>query len=56
MVLVTREYDSNQNAYIYLIHFGDGDRKCMLHPRGAIIGDTIVFWFMSPILMGSPYL
>ncbi|KAL5129362.1 50S ribosomal protein L2-A, chloroplastic (chloroplast) [Glycine soja] len=40
--IVTIEYDPNRNAYICLIHYGDGEKKYILHPRGAIIGDTIV--------------
>lgn len=40
--IVTIEYDPNRNAYICLIHYGDGEKRYILHPRGAIIGDTIV--------------
>ncbi|KAG5629812.1 hypothetical protein H5410_001529 [Solanum commersonii] len=36
------QYDPNRNAYICLIHYGDGEKRYILHPRGAIIGDTIV--------------
>ncbi|KAF8112117.1 hypothetical protein N665_0067s0036 [Sinapis alba] len=39
--IVTIEYNPNQNAYICLLHYGDGERF-ILHPRGAIIRDTIV--------------
>ncbi|KAL4397165.1 hypothetical protein AHAS_Ahas01G0164600 [Arachis hypogaea] len=58
--IVTIEYDPNRNAYICLIHYGDGEKRYILHPRGAIIGDTIVygtevptrssycFWYTSP--------
>ncbi|XVF36801.1 hypothetical protein REPUB_Repub19eG0089600 [Reevesia pubescens] len=41
--IITIEYDLNRNAYICLIHYGDGEKRYILHPRGAIIGDTIVF-------------
>ncbi|GLU24520.1 hypothetical protein SLE2022_405050 [Rubroshorea leprosula] len=40
--IVTIEYDPNRNASICLIHYGDGEKRYILHPRGAIIGDTIV--------------
>nr|YP_010500014.1 ribosomal protein L2 [Yoania amagiensis]UWT59964.1 ribosomal protein L2 [Yoania amagiensis] len=40
--IITIEYDPNRNAYICLIHYGDGEKRYILHPRGAIIGDTIV--------------
>ncbi|KAK9982425.1 hypothetical protein SO802_035671 [Lithocarpus litseifolius] len=40
--IVTIEYDPNRNAYICLKHYGDGEKRYILHPRGAIIGDTIV--------------
>ncbi|TYI09266.1 hypothetical protein ES332_A09G060200v1 [Gossypium tomentosum] len=41
--IVTIEYDPNRNAYICLIHYGDG----------AIIGDTIVSGTEVPIKMGN---
>nr|YP_009969299.1 ribosomal protein L2 [Beilschmiedia brunnea]QNE86406.1 ribosomal protein L2 [Beilschmiedia brunnea] len=51
--IVTIEYDPNRNAYICLIHYGDGEKKYILHPRGAIIGDTIVSGTEVPISMGN---
>uniref|UniRef100_UPI0030017CFB ribosomal protein L2 n=1 Tax=Flemingia stricta TaxID=1712205 RepID=UPI0030017CFB len=51
--IVTIEYDPNRNAYICLIHYGDGEKKYILHPRGAIIGDTIVSGTEVPIKMGN---
>ncbi|KAL8456177.1 hypothetical protein ACS0TY_037072 (mitochondrion) [Phlomoides rotata] len=50
--IVTIEYDPNRNAYICLIHYGDGEKRYILHPRGAIIGDTIVSGTEVPIKMG----
>ncbi|KAL4361011.1 hypothetical protein GQ457_04G024150 [Hibiscus cannabinus] len=38
--IVTIEYDPNRNAYICLIHYGDGEKRYILHPIRAIIGDT----------------
>jgi len=36
IVVVTVEYEPNRNAYICLIHYGDGEKRYILHPRGAI--------------------
>ncbi|KAL2905279.1 50S ribosomal protein L2 chloroplastic, partial [Bienertia sinuspersici] len=51
--IVTIEYDPNRNAYICLTHYGDGEKRYILHPRGAIIGDTIVSSTEVPIKMGN---
>ncbi|KAL5555602.1 hypothetical protein UlMin_037838 [Ulmus minor] len=51
--IVTIEYDPNQNAYICLIHYGHGEKRYILHPRGTIIGDTIVSGIEVPIKMGN---
>nr|QNK04118.1 ribosomal protein L2 [Adenophora triphylla] len=51
--IITIEYDPNRNAYICLIHYGDGMKRYILHPRGAIIGDTIVSGTEVPIKMGN---
>nr|YP_010991298.1 ribosomal protein L2 [Psittacanthus schiedeanus]WOX61571.1 ribosomal protein L2 [Psittacanthus schiedeanus] len=51
--IVTIEYDPNRNAYICLIHYGDGEKGYILHPRGAIIGETIVSGTEVPIKMGN---
>nr|YP_009698598.1 ribosomal protein L2 [Petalonyx linearis]QEJ85621.1 ribosomal protein L2 [Petalonyx linearis] len=51
--IVTIEYDPNRNAYICLIYYGDGEKRYILHPRGAIIGDTIVSGTEVPIKMGN---
>ena len=47
--IVTIEYDPNRNAYIFLIHYRDGEKRYILHPKGVIIGDTIVFGTEVPI-------
>nr|YP_010625750.1 ribosomal protein L2 [Leptadenia pyrotechnica]WBG94598.1 ribosomal protein L2 [Leptadenia pyrotechnica] len=51
--IVTIEYDPNRNASICLIHYGDGEKRYILHPRGAILGDTIVSGTEVPIKMGN---
>nr|DBA09587.1 TPA_asm: ribosomal protein L2 [Corydalis hendersonii var. altocristata]DBA09658.1 TPA_asm: ribosomal protein L2 [Corydalis mucronifera] len=51
--IVTIEYDPNRNAHISLIHYGDGEKRYILHPRGARIGDTIRSGTEVPISMGN---
>nr|YP_009270358.1 ribosomal protein L2 [Erodium rupestre]AHF21116.1 ribosomal protein L2 [Erodium rupestre]AHG24652.1 ribosomal protein L2 [Erodium foetidum subsp. foetidum] len=51
--IVTIEYDPNRNASICLIHYGDGEKRYILHPRGAKIGDTIGSGTGAPIKMGN---
>nr|YP_010154186.1 ribosomal protein L2 [Corydalis hsiaowutaishanensis]QQW52019.1 ribosomal protein L2 [Corydalis hsiaowutaishanensis] len=51
--IVTIEYDPNRNAHICLIHYGDGEKRYILHPRGARIGDTIGAGTEVPISMGN---
>ncbi|XP_076952763.1 large ribosomal subunit protein uL2c [Bidens hawaiensis] len=51
--IVTIEYDPNRNAYFCLIHYRDGEKRYILHPRGAIIGDTIVSGTEVSIKMGN---
>ncbi|RZC89855.1 hypothetical protein C5167_035852 [Papaver somniferum] len=51
--IATIEYDPNRNAYICLIHYGDGEKRHILHPRGAIIRDTIASGTEVPISMGN---
>ncbi len=36
------EYDPNRSANIALIHYVDGEKRYILHPRGLNQGDTIV--------------
>nr|AUN45100.1 ribosomal protein L2 [Cassytha filiformis] len=51
--IVTIEYDPNRNADICLIHYGDGEKRYILHPRGTLIGDTIISGTEVPISMGN---
>ncbi|KAB2022416.1 hypothetical protein ES319_D07G209100v1, partial [Gossypium barbadense] len=51
--IVTIEYNPNRNAYICLIHYGDGEKRYILHPRGFIIADSIVSGKEVPIKMGN---
>nr|AKT73986.1 ribosomal protein L2 [Arachnitis uniflora] len=51
--VTTIEYDPNRNASICLINYKDGKKKYILHPRGTIIGDTIISGTDVPISMGN---
>nr|UZC36996.1 ribosomal protein L2 [Pteridophyllum racemosum] len=51
--IITIEYDPNRNAYICLIHYRDGEKRYILQPRGARVGDTILSGTKVPILMGN---
>jgi large subunit ribosomal protein L2 len=35
------EYDPNRSANIALIHYADGEKRYILHPRGLKVGDTV---------------
>ena len=35
------EYDPNRSADIALIHYTDGEKRYILHPRGLNVGDTV---------------
>nr|WEY30537.1 ribosomal protein L2 [Cuscuta gronovii] len=39
--IITIEYDPNRNAHICLIYHINGEKRYILHPRGALLGDTI---------------
>nr|AMD61964.1 ribosomal protein L2 [Tetraplodon fuegianus] len=51
--IITIEYDPNRTANICLIHYEDGEKRYILHPRGIKIGDTIVSSNNAPILIGN---
>ncbi|PTX58183.1 LSU ribosomal protein L2P [Melghirimyces profundicolus] len=39
--VATVEYDPNRSANIALIHYADGEKRYILHPKGLKVGDTI---------------
>jgi large subunit ribosomal protein L2 len=47
------EYDPNRSAYIALIHYADGEKRYILHPRGLGQGDTVVSGPGSDIRVGN---
>ena len=47
------EYDPNRSAHIALIHYEDGEKRYILHPRGLTQGDTVVSGPGSDIRTGN---
>ncbi len=47
------EYDPNRTANIALIHYADGEKRYILHPRNLKQGDTIVSGPGSDIRVGN---
>jgi large subunit ribosomal protein L2 len=47
------EYDPNRNARIALLHYLDGDKSYILHPRTLRIGSTIMSGPNAPIEVGN---
>jgi large subunit ribosomal protein L2 len=47
------EYDPNRNARIALIHYVDGEKRYILHPKNLFVGDTIVSGSGSPLSIGN---
>lgn len=41
-VLAEIEYDPNRSARIALIHYADGEKRYILHPRGLGVGDIVL--------------
>nr|QWW92664.1 ribosomal protein L2 [Schistidium sp. 49138] len=51
--IITIEYDPNRTANICLVHYEDGEKRYILHPRGIKVGDTIISSSEAPILIGN---
>ncbi len=47
------EYDPNRTARIALLHYADGEKRYILHPRGLGEGDTVVSGPGSDIRVGN---
>ncbi len=47
------EYDPNRSANIALIHYADGEKRYILHPRGLKQGDTVVSGPGSDVRIGN---
>ena len=47
------EYDPNRNARIALLHYKDGEKRYILHPKRLEVGSTVVSCTNSPIEIGN---
>nr|YP_009399963.1 ribosomal protein L2 [Tolypiocladia glomerulata]ARW69782.1 ribosomal protein L2 [Tolypiocladia glomerulata] len=51
--VATIEYDPYRNARIALIHYEDGDKKYILHPRSLQIGNNVISGSKATIDVGN---
>nr|QJH88323.1 ribosomal protein L2 [Pterocladia lucida] len=51
--IISIEYDPNRNARIALLHYEDGEKRYILHPRSLTIGNTVISGPNSPIEVGN---
>jgi large subunit ribosomal protein L2 len=47
------EYDPNRSANIALLHYADGEKRYILHPRGLNVGDVVVSGPEADIRLGN---
>ncbi len=47
------EYDPNRNARIALIHYTDGDKRYILHPKNLNVGQSILAGSDIPLSIGN---
>lgn len=47
------EYDPNRSANIALLHYADGEKRYIIHPRGLQVGDTIMSGASADIKVGN---
>lgn len=51
--VATIEYDPNRSARIALLHYADGTKTYILHPKGLKVGDTVISGPGSDIKPGN---
>ena len=47
------EYDPNRSANIALIHYSDGEKRYILHPKGLSVGDVVMSGSNADVRTGS---
>ena len=47
------EYDPNRNARIALLHYEDGEKRYIIHPRNLNIGEMVISDLNAQILVGN---
>nr|YP_006666476.1 ribosomal protein L2 [Trebouxiophyceae sp. MX-AZ01]AFQ93831.1 ribosomal protein L2 [Trebouxiophyceae sp. MX-AZ01] len=51
--VVAIEYDPNRNARIALLHYRDGEKQYIVHPRGLKLGEHVISDVDAPISVGN---
>lgn len=51
--VATIEYDPNRSARIALLHYADGEKRYILHPKGLMVGDTVMSGVDADIKPGN---
>ena len=51
--VATIEYDPNRSARIALLHYADGEKRYILHPKGLMVGDTVMSGAAADIKPGN---
>jgi large subunit ribosomal protein L2 len=52
-IVAAVEYDPNRNARIALIHYTDGEKRYILHPKNLNVNDTIISGSGSSFTVGN---
>ena len=52
-IVASIEYDPNRNARIALIHYTDGEKRYILHPKNLKVDDTVLSGCGSPLNIGN---
>src|SRR5210317_839569 len=52
-IVASIEYDPNRNARIALIHYTDGEKRYILHPKNLNVGNTILSGSGSSVAIGN---
>lgn len=52
-IVASIEYDPNRNARIALLHYKDGEKKYILHPRSLKVGNKVISGPSAPIEVGN---
>ena len=52
-IVASIEYDPNRNARIALIHYKDGEKRYILHPKNLNVGDTVLAGSNAPLTIGN---
>jgi large subunit ribosomal protein L2 len=47
------EYDPNRSARIALVHYSDGEKRYIIHPKGLQVGDAVISGPGSDIRLGN---